>query len=82
MGGNGQAAPEPVLLERGRYALRESPDGSWVVSRAVGTCETCRDCGCGDQADPIVIPAMVVALAKARDGGGMMAKLKGMVARG
>lgn len=72
-----QAAAEPVVLEYGRYRLFESPDGGWVVARAVETCETCQNCGCGSQADPIVIPAMVVKMARAQqNGGGLLGKLK------
>jgi len=52
---------EPVLLERGRYALTEMPDGSWVIRRAGPLCETCEACGCGDQDDSLPpIPKMFV----------------------
>ena len=71
-----QTPVEPVVLEFGRYRMFESPDGGWVVARAVETCETCRNCGCGSQADPIVIPAMVIKMARAQQGGGLLGKLK------
>ena len=72
-----QAPAEPAVLEYGRYRLFESPDGGWVVARAVETCETCQNCGCGSQADPIVIPAMVIKLARSQqNGGGLLGKLK------
>jgi hypothetical protein len=75
-------APEPV--ERGRYAVFEAPDGSWHVARST-TCDDCRDHGCGEQGDPIVVPAMVIALAKrAANGDGVspMKLLKGLAGRG
>ena len=71
------AVPEPPkALERGRYKLSEAPDGGWVVARAVGTCETCSNCGCGEQADLITVPGWVVALAK--NGGGPMAMARAL----
>jgi hypothetical protein len=71
-----QSPAEPVVLEHGRYRLFESPDGGWVVARAVETCETCQNCGCGEQAEPIMIPAMVVKMARAQHNGGLLGKLK------
>jgi len=68
-----EAPAQPELLEAGRYKAFQAPDGSWVLARATGTCETCQSCGCGEQADPIHIPAMFVAMAKQ---GGGLAKLK------
>lgn len=53
-------APAPELLERGRYVLWGMPDGSWRIVRAGPLCETCQECGCGEQQDPIDVPAMVV----------------------
>jgi len=78
---SGQNGQEPPVLEYGRYRVFETPDGGWVVARAVGTCDTCQGCGCGDQADPIQIPAMVISMAKAQ-GGGLLGKLKAMTGRG
>lgn len=69
----------PVVIEYGRYRLFESPDGGWIVARAVGTCERCEHCGCGEQAELIMIPAMVVKMARAQQsGGGLLGKLKAM----
>jgi hypothetical protein len=65
-----QTETGPEVLEAGRY-------------RVVSTCETCQACGCGEQADPIQIPAMLIAMAK--QGGGMSRikeGLKGLVGRG
>lgn len=73
---------EPVVLEHGRYRLFEAPDGGWVVARAVETCETCQNCGCGAQADPIVVPAMVIRIASSGGGNGMLGKLKAVMGRG
>jgi hypothetical protein len=80
MSADTQAASLGELLEAGRYKAFEAPDGSWVLARATGTCESCQSCGCGEQADPIHIPAMFVAMAKS--GGGLGSKLKGLMARG
>ena len=74
-----QAATEPTVIEYGRYRLFESPDGGWVVARAVQTCETCQACGCGEQADPIMVPGMVVRMARQ---GGAMSKLRAVMGRG
>ena len=56
------AAGQPVLLERGRHAITGLPDGSWVITRAGPICDTCQSCGCGEQQEPIHIPAMIVSL--------------------
>jgi hypothetical protein len=56
------AAPEPA--ERGRYAVYAQPDGGVLIARAAAICQSCRDCGCGDQADPITVPAAVVSMAR------------------
>lgn len=77
---DGQAAGPaegPKVLEHGRYRVFEAPDGGWVVARAVDTCETCQACGCGDQAEPIMVPAMVIRMARAQ-GPGLLGKLKAM----
>jgi hypothetical protein len=58
--------------ERGRYAVYDDGSGGLVIGRASGICETCANCGCGDQADPITVPAMLVALAKNAAAGGKM----------
>jgi hypothetical protein len=74
---------QPEVLEAGRYKVFQDPAGAWVIARAVETCETCQSCGCGNQADPIHIPAMMIAMA--RQGGGMARikdGLKGMMGRG
>jgi hypothetical protein len=57
--------------ERGRYALYVEPSGGVVIARAAGICDTCRDCGCGDQVEPITIPAALVAMARAAAEGKM-----------
>ena len=71
--------------ERGRYAVYEA-DGGLVIARASGICETCANCGCGEQVDPITVPAMLVALAKNAAANGKMpgfgAIRKAVMARG
>jgi hypothetical protein len=71
--------------ERGRYAVYEA-DGGLVIARASGICERCAECGCGEQADPITVPAMLVALAKNAAANGKMpgfgAIRKAVMARG
>lgn len=61
----------PVLLERGRHAIVAYPEtvnlekigvvakGSWVIYRAGPLCESCEACGCGEQAEPWVLPPVV-----------------------
>ena len=71
------AAGQPAVLEYGRYKVFQAPDGGWVVARAVDTCQRCQGCGCGDQAEPIHIPAMVIRMAKAQ-GPGLLGKLRAM----
>ena len=70
-------------IERGRYAVYEAPDGSWVVARST-TCEDCAEHGCGEQGEQIVVPAMVISLAKAQanGGGGPLKMLKALAGRG
>lgn len=68
----GQAAG-PQVLEAGRYKLAQAPDGALVLGRATGLCESCTGCGCGDQATPVHVPAMVMKMAK----GGMLGKMLG-----
>jgi len=72
----------PVIEGPGRYVVFEAPDGGWVVARAVGICETCQRCGCGEQADPIQVPGMVVKLAQSQGNGKLLGRLKGMTGRG
>ena len=71
--------------ERGRYAVYEA-DGGLVIARAAPLCESCAACGCGDQVDPITVPAMLVALARNAAAGGKMPGLgairKAVMSRG
>lgn len=76
------AAPEDgrTLLERGRYAVTEMPDGHWEIVRAGPLCDTCSACGCGEQQDPIMIPAMVARMVTGKqDLPGPLQKLLGRV---
>lgn len=68
----------PVIEGPGRYVVFQAPDGGWVVARAVGICEKCQGCGCGEQAEPINIPAMVISMAMSQ-GKGLFGKLKGLM---
>lgn len=68
-----QAGTGPVVLEAGRYRLSQAPDGSLVLGRATGLCDTCAGCGCGDQSPPVHVPAMVMRMAK----GGMLGRMLG-----
>lgn len=44
---------DPEDSERGRYlAIRTGPH-SMTIHRATELCETCRNCGCGAQQEPI-----------------------------
>ncbi len=52
-----QAPPAPEVMEGpGRYVVLKVAEGEWVLARAVGICETCRSCGCGEQAQNIALP--------------------------
>ena len=70
------AAKPPVIEGPGRYVVYQAPDGGWVLARAVDLCKTCANCGCGEQAPAVQIPAMVIALAQRQGKGGVMAMLK------
>jgi len=78
-------AADPEESERGRYlAVRTGPH-SMVIYRATGLCETCSDCDCGEQQDPVdlspggimklmsaakINPLQVLGMAKAGRNGG------------
>lgn len=58
-------AEVPEAGERGRYAIFVAPDGSIVIPRATGLCESCATCGCGEQQQELRIPAALAAMARA-----------------
>lgn len=69
---------EPVTLEAGRYKAVLLADGSAAILRATSTCETCANCGCGEQQEAVRIPAMIINLVKAQmngESGGLMARI-------
>jgi len=52
--------------ERGRYLAVRTGVQSMVIYRATGLCETCSECGCGDQQEPIDLsPAGIMRLVAA-----------------
>ena len=59
----------PQLVARGRFALTAMPDGSLVLRHAIPLCERCESCGCGEQRDPITIPAMLASIIRAHGEG-------------
>jgi hypothetical protein len=69
------AAP-PVIEGPGRYCVFQAPDGGWVVARAVGICDTCQACGCGEQAEPVQVPGLVIQLAMSQGKNKIMSMLK------
>ena len=69
-----QAAAEPVVLAFGRYKLIEEPGGDLIAAAAVGLCERCQGCGCGEQVEPRRIPAIMARM--------LTGKLKGLTGRG
>ncbi len=69
----------PEVIEAGRYKLSAAPDGGLVLARAAGTCARCQECGCGQQAALVSVPAMVLKLAQS---GGGLARLRGMLGIG
>lgn len=73
--------PEPG--ERGRYALRELPDGAVLIYRAANLCDRCLECGCGDQLPPLgPIDGTLVAAAKMAASGRLPEAMKMMMAGG
>ena len=56
----------PEVLAHGRFKLSQTPGGDLVAAAATGICERCRECGCGEQAEPRVIPAVMVKLLKGK----------------
>jgi hypothetical protein len=70
--------PEPS--ERGRYAIFEQPDGGLVIPRSAPLCDRCQACGCGDQQEPLRVPAAIVHMARAaaEGNGGMADRIKAM----
>lgn len=55
---------QPDPAERGRYAVYMQPDGGIVIARAADICQSCQDCGCGTQAEPLTIPAALASIAR------------------
>lgn len=72
-----QDGAPPDVIEQGRYRVYQTPEGGWVIARAVNTCDRCKGCGCGDQADPIHVPPLVIQLARSQ-GTGLLGKLKAL----
>jgi|HubBroStandDraft_3_1064219.scaffolds.fasta_scaffold74734_4 hypothetical protein len=72
----------PVIEGPGRYIVRQAPDGGWVVGRAVGICQQCADCGCGEQAELITVPGMVIQIAQRQGKGNLLGMLKSVAGRG
>lgn len=74
---------QPDAAERGRYAVRELPDGSVLIYRAAGLCDRCLDCGCGEQLPPLgPIPGNLVAAARMAATGDLPGAMKIMMANG
>lgn len=59
----GDVTEGPRLLMRGRFALSEMGDGSWVIRYTSGLEDD------AEQQTPLVVPAMLVGLLKARNSG-------------
>lgn len=58
-------AVQPEPSERGRYAVYEMPDGGLLIARTSDICETCQNCGCGTQREPLgPVPGGVIEMAK------------------
>jgi hypothetical protein len=77
-----EAATPPVIEGPGRYVVYQAPDGGWVVARAVGICETCQACGCGEQAEAIQVPALIISMASKSGNGRLMGMLSRVAGRG
>lgn len=57
-----EAPAGPTVLAYGRFKLTEAPDGSLIAAAATDICDRCRECGCGEQREPKIIPAMMVKM--------------------
>jgi hypothetical protein len=76
-------APRPPVIEGpGRYVVFQAPDGGWIVARAVELCDRCQGCGCGEQAEPIQIPSLVISMASQQGKGKLLGMLKAVSGRG
>lgn len=72
----------PVIEGPGRYVVYAAPDGGWVIARAIGICERCEGCGCGEQAEPIQVPGLVISMAQSQGKGKLLGMLKAATGRG
>lgn len=72
----------PVVEGPGRYVVYQGADGGWVAARALGICERCAGCGCGEQAEPIIVPKLLIDLAMQQGKGRLMGMLKAVTGRG
>ena len=80
---DGTLAPAATVLEGpGRYVVYEAPDGGWVIARAGNLCENCTGCKCGEQGEPITIPAFAIAMARTQGRARLGALLKAAAGRG
>ena len=77
--GSGQLAP--VIEGPGRYAVYQAGDGGWAIARATGLCETCLGCGCGEQAELIEVPFLVVSMASQAGKNNLLGTLKSLRGR-
>jgi hypothetical protein len=75
-------AGPPIIEGPGRYVVYKAPDGGWIIARAGELCGSCASCGCGEQAEPITIPAFAIAMAAGQGRARLMAMLKGVSGRG
>ena len=78
-----EETPAPDTAERGRYAVRDMPDGGVLIYRAANLCDTCLSCGCGDQLPPLgPIPGTMVEAARLAAQGRLPEAMKIMMANG
>jgi hypothetical protein len=80
-------AKAPVIEGPGRYVVYQGPE-SWKIARAVGICDRCQSCGCGEQAEPVDIPDFsqgrnaILAWAMKNMNHGLLGSLRGVMGRG
>jgi hypothetical protein len=76
----------PIIEGPGRYVVYQGPE-SWKIARAVGICERCSSCGCGEQAEPVDIPDFskgrnaVLQWAMKNSNGGLLGSLRSVMSR-
>lgn len=60
------AGAAPGLVFRGRYAVIDLPDGRMSIPWTTEPCDRCQGCGCGQQQNPLELPAAIAGIVRAK----------------